>query len=444
MLLNAGFGPVSLGAVAPSGAMALDAGAVPATRLALHLFKALQLLVSRRYARPFLDFTAIDIETTDKSLGTAEVVELAAVRVRGGSMRDEFRTFVRPDTSIAPEATVVHGITNDDVRDAPPFAHVWPAFREFCRGDTLVAHNGCDFDFPILQRLSRACGGGRFRTFDTLLLAKEVHRGRHRLEDIALAYGIETGTKHRALDDARTLAQVCLRLDEKRLARARKTALVHLLDHLGVALALGDRESLDEEAQLLLNIARGHSLGRYSEALDHYQTARESSGDPTLPTLEQLIERLGGREALERVRAARTAEQRYPAAMSRLQRLLAHVTGETLADQIAGFLEHVALSARADGEGVQRGRVALLTLHATKGLEFSRVYVVGVEDAELPGYTASRPTTPAEVEEGRRLLYVGMTRAQDRLLLTRVGLRGGRPTGGHQFLTEMELAPERE
>ena len=203
MLLNAGLGPVAHGAVAPPGSMALDAGAVSTAPLILRVFKALQLLVSRRYARPFLDFTAIDIETTDKVLGTAEVVELAAVRVRAGRREEEFRTFVRPGTPIAPEATAVHGITNDDVRDAPSFAEVWPAFREFCGADTLVAHNGCDFDFPILHRLSRSCGGGRFPTFDTLLLAKEVHRGRHRLEDIALAYGIETGTKHRALDDAR-------------------------------------------------------------------------------------------------------------------------------------------------------------------------------------------------------------------------------------------------
>jgi DNA helicase-2/ATP-dependent DNA helicase PcrA len=84
----------------------------------------------------------------------------------------------------------------------------------------------------------------------------------------------------------------------------------------------------------------------------------------------------------------------------------------------------------------------LLTLHSTKGLEFSRVYIVGSEDAHLPGRTASREATPEEVEEARRLLYVGMTRAKDRIVLTHTQSRAGRPGGGHRFLDEMGLAPK--
>jgi DNA helicase-2/ATP-dependent DNA helicase PcrA len=89
--------------------------------------------------------------------------------------------------------------------------------------------------------------------------------------------------------------------------------------------------------------------------------------------------------------------------------------------------------------------VNLLTLHSTKGLEFSRVYVVGVEDAQLPGGSPTHGATPAEIEEARRLLYVGMTRTKDRLVMTRVETRAGKPTRGHRFLDEMGLtqpAPE--
>ena len=49
---------------------------------------------------------------------------------------------------------------------------------------------------------------------------------------------------------------------------------------------------------------------------------------------------------------------------------------------------------------------------------------------------------PEEIEEARRLLYVGMTRTKDRLVLTRVATRGGKPTRGHQFLDEMGLSPQ--
>jgi superfamily I DNA/RNA helicase len=59
----------------------------------------------------------------------------------------------------------------------------------------------------------------------------------------------------------------------------------------------------------------------------------------------------------------------------------------------------------------------------------------------MPGGSPTIAPKPAEVEEARRLLYVGMTRTKDRLVLTRVGTRDGKPTRGHQFLDEMELVP---
>ena len=90
---------------------------------------------------------------------------------------------------------------------------------------------------------------------------------------------------------------------------------------------------------------------------------------------------------------------------------------------------------------VDASAVNLLTMHSTKGLEFSRVYVVGVEDASLIGGTPSRRASEADIEEARRLLYVGMTRAKDRLVFTHAAERKGEPTGGHRFLDEMGIAP---
>ena len=96
---------------------------------------------------------------------------------------------------------------------------------------------------------------------------------------------------------------------------------------------------------------------------------------------------------------------------------------------------------RSDGGGDPH-RVNLLTLHSTKGLEFSRVYVVGAEDGQLPGFHALEHENEAEIREGRRLLYVGMTRAIDRLVLTRVERRDGRFAGGDLFLREAGLVAE--
>jgi DNA helicase-2/ATP-dependent DNA helicase PcrA len=68
------------------------------------------------------------------------------------------------------------------------------------------------------------------------------------------------------------------------------------------------------------------------------------------------------------------------------------------------------------------------------------VYLIGAEDHELPGYYQTTENRTDEIEEARRLLYVGMTRAKDRLVLTRVERRNGREAGGNRFLDEMGLA----
>src|SRR6185503_2976767 len=159
-------------------------------------------------------------------------------------------------------------------------------------------------------------------------------------------------------------------------------------------------------------------------------------------TVEWVINQLGGPEKMERIRAKRTASQRYPEAMARLQRLLEMSRAASVDEALGLLLERVALS-RSDGVESDPHRVNLLTLHSTKGLEFSRVYILGVEDDQLPGSRTLAENRKGDIEEHRRLLYVGMTRAKDRLLMTRVDVRGGRPAGGHRFLDEMGVAPSK-
>ncbi|HKO15930.1 MAG TPA: UvrD-helicase domain-containing protein [Gemmatimonadaceae bacterium] len=417
---------------------AIEREEAPALGLPLALFKAAQLMRCGGFTNAFRDFTAVDLETTDKDLHHAEIVEIAAVRVRDGVPVGEYHSLIRPRVPIAPGAARAHGISAAEVAGAPYFEAVWPAFRGFCGSDLLVAHNGYQFDFPILERMS----GEQLSKYDTLPLARDLHPGSAKLGDLAHHFGIDTGTQHRALDDARTLARVFLALGEAKVARSRKTALVNLLDHLGIALALCDDDGLDREGLLLRRLCRPYALGRYSDCLERYREERELADDNALPTVAQLIERLGGEQAMQRIRAVRSADQRYPVAMARLRRLLGDCTDGSLKEQIGRFLECVALS-RSDGVDPERERINLLTLHSTKGLEFSRVYILGVEDAQLPGSSPTRSASTAEIEEARRLLYVGMTRAKDRLVLTCVDARNGHPTGGQRFLNEMEIQPER-
>jgi DNA helicase-2/ATP-dependent DNA helicase PcrA len=143
-----------------------------------------------------------------------------------------------------------------------------------------------------------------------------------------------------------------------------------------------------------------------------------SPGDAaTLPELIRfLIDRTGYIKALE--------AEGSPEAFSRIENLKelanaahdAEVRGETLAD----FLDHAALASDTDQIN-PNARVTLMTLHAAKGLEFPLVFLAGLEEGLFPH--SRTLNNPEELEEERRLCYVGMTRAMNTLILTRAHYR---------------------
>ena len=413
----------------PPGALLIKAG-IHGTD-ALTVFKALQRAHARDLDTALARYVTFDFETTDNDVETCGVVEIGAARVIDGQIVDRFHTMVNPYKPISARATDVHGYADADVATAPPFAEVFPRFRAFIGNDVLIAHNGQHFDIPVMKRLAGADGVKGLAFYDTLLLAKSLSHDRATQEDIAHRFGIDCGRAHHALDDAVTLAQVYRELEKQRTARARKAVLADLLDYLAVGLAL-EGQHRTPEAQLLFDIGRFRALGPYSDALEFYGAFRT----PEMPTLDQVIERLGGHKLLARLRAQRDPAHRYASAVARLRALVDDKA--SLADSIDALLERVALS-KSDGAEPAHTRINLLTLHSTKGLEFSRVYIVGVEDFEIPGYHAATNTIQDEIEEARRLLYVGMTRARQRLTLTRVAQRFGRETGGSTLLGEMGL-----
>ena len=85
-------------------------------------------------------------------------------------------------------------------------------------------------------------------------------------------------------------------------------------------------------------------------------------------------------------------------------------------DSLAEFLEDVALATDLDGDKGDPNHVALMTIHLAKGLEFSHVFVVGLEEDLFP--SAMSMNTRSELEEERRLFYVALTRAEKQAYLT--------------------------
>ncbi|MFF5291574.1 DNA helicase PcrA [Paractinoplanes globisporus] len=120
--------------------------------------------------------------------------------------------------------------------------------------------------------------------------------------------------------------------------------------------------------------------------------------------------------------------------------------GEEQAATLAGFLEQVALVADADqlpdDDPDNQGVVTLMTLHTAKGLEFPVVFLTGLEDGVFPHMRALGDNT--ELEEERRLAYVGITRARQRLYLSRAVTRGawGQPQYNPPSRFTDELPPE--
>jgi uncharacterized protein (TIGR00375 family) len=168
------------------------------------------------------------------------------------------------------------------------------------------------------------------------------------------------------------------------------------------------------------------------------------AGDPAVaallrhldePTLQPLADQL--RVAAERAHHA--SEDIDPVTLqTALQRLLA-IAPAYGADR-RGFIDAVALASQADVFDRNADRVSLLTLHAAKGLEFSVVFIVGLEDGVLPLHWGE--PDEAAIAEERRLFYVGMTRAKDRLMLSRALSRHWRgrirQLGPSPFLSRIE------
>ena len=96
---------------------------------------------------------------------------------------------------------------------------------------------------------------------------------------------------------------------------------------------------------------------------------------------------------------------------------------EESAATLQGFLEEVSLVADIDSFNQQEDRAVLMTLHSAKGLEFPNVYITGMDEGLFPSYQAVTSGDDADMEEERRLCYVGITRAMDHLTLTGARMR---------------------
>ena len=203
-----------------------------------------------------------------------------------------------------------------------------------------------------------------------------------------------------------------------------------------VAPASSPAESAPEAAPEVLGItARAAKSAAAFWGLIETLRAAEARGASQADILEEVLDRTGYLAELRR--------SEDPQDASRVENLaeLHSVAGAFAADApggtLADFLERVALVADSDqvpAEGERGGQVTLMTVHTAKGLEFPVVFVTGMEDGTFPHQRSLGDES--ELEEERRLAYVAITRARERLYLTRAAVRSA-------WGTPQEMPPSR-
>jgi DNA polymerase-3 subunit epsilon len=173
--------------------------------------------------RPLSDvtFCVVDLETTGGSpKAGARITEIGAVKVRGGEVLGELQTLVNPEESIPAFITVLTGITDAMVVEAPRIAEALPSFLELAAGSVLVAHNA-PFDVGFLKHAARELGipWPRFEVLDTAVLARRALLREEvrnvKLSTLAAHFGATTTPDHRALHDARATVDVLHGLFER-------------------------------------------------------------------------------------------------------------------------------------------------------------------------------------------------------------------------------------
>ncbi len=161
-------------------------------------------------------YLAVDVETTGLSAGEDEIIEIGAVKLIRGEIKEVFREFVRPLGTVPQKITELTGITEEMLEGAEPLEAVFPRFLDFAGELPLLGHN-LPFDYSFLKA---ACKKQKLsferKGTDTLRLARIFHPSMEKktLAAMAAAYGIDPGREHRAADDAATCAELYIKMAE--------------------------------------------------------------------------------------------------------------------------------------------------------------------------------------------------------------------------------------
>jgi DNA polymerase III epsilon subunit len=159
-------------------------------------------------------FAVLDVETTGLSPEQGHrVCEVGVIKLRAGKEIDRYHTLVHPGIPVPEEAQRIHKITDEMLREAPPFGLVSRKLREFLAGTVMIAQNArFDLGFINSEFIRSGLGKLAIPVVDTITLARRVRPGLsgYSLDRLAHHFQITVDTRHRAMGDCEVTVQVFL------------------------------------------------------------------------------------------------------------------------------------------------------------------------------------------------------------------------------------------
>jgi len=395
--------------------------------LSIAALKLCQRLVSRFESPNMADMVIYDLETTGVNPKTANIVEIAAHRLSplGDEVERYYRLVKPPGGHIPTSSTRIHKIDEHTVKDSPGIEMVLPEFCSFIQDRILIGHNVAKFDNPIFERdlriyLNRGLPNPHY---DTLATAQRLFpRQRCSIAALAEKFGIEHGRLHGALEDVEVNRKIFKELIKIDAQKREVKSLTEFLPLVGVGILA--KTAVPDEAEPLTEV------GAFLNAAMRFVQTHHASLPDCLPLdpaeheqAEAFMSHLQQSDIPSFPEDADWIEHR-----SKFLNALLHF--EKISDdfphnseQLTNFLDYQKLLTSFDEIDDKTEQLTLMTLHAAKGTEFPVVFILGMEEGSFPMW--KQDMTLEEVEEERRLFYVGMTRAQAQLYLSSVVYRSG-------------------
>ena len=352
--------------------------------------------------------TVFDVETTGFSVSKDEIIEIAAIRLVEGIPQEEFHAYIKNTVNVGDSERIhKHGdlFLSENGRSA---RDVFDEFFKFAKNSVLVGHNvGFDIKMVTAQAQKADITVPKLQWCDTLDLAHRfILADRYSLEALAKHLELAHIPDHRAMNDVRAtidLLEILVPLVEKKTEQ--RQALVSRYGSKFKVLARQIDDWQDDSQtlrppDLLGKILTESGLSRHYQDKDKYEC---------LSNLEHLRSIFQERDDL------------------------------TLHPDTAlrDIIEFTTLARNLDQVSQNDNQVPIVTVHQSKGLEFDSVFIAGSAEDEFPTFFSVRDN---KLEEEKRLFYVAITRAKQRLFISAYSEDGkGYSKSRSQFINKIPV-----